>query len=219
VWAWVGGWEPWQVSGRDMNPDKWYDPSDLTSGERSELQQHLQIMPSYSGCEAALYVRPGYEYTRLYSSDYIRDPGRLGEILAGMLPGLPDPRFASTVYLHVTLINYGAMKREWGWGPWYGHREFYPSSYLRIRILYAIYGEWVYLWSRSEAERQGYRWENATSTITGERSLWDRLVGGLAGWLSSPWTQLWAALGLATVILIAVAVVIVVIVVFGRGGG
>lgn len=191
IWAWVGAWEPWQVKGRDGNLDKFYDPADLTPEERSELEQHLQLMPSFGGTEVTLYTSPGYIYDRIFATDIIKNPDSLKTMIAGSLPGLPDPRFAQTVYFCLTLINYGALKREGGWWITYWHKEYYPVSTLRIRVLYAIYGEWIYKWTKEEAQKQEYHWENRTSTITGDKSVWDKFLGGIGSWFSNPLNQLW----------------------------
>ena len=216
IWAWVGAWEPWQVSGRDGNPDKWYDPADLQPDEKSELEQHLQLMPSYRGSEITLYTKPNYVYTRVFSSDIIKNPELLKQALASQIPNLPDPRLAQTVYFPITLINYGALKRE-GYNPFYPfgywHKEYYPTSYLRARVLYAIYGEWVYLWTKSEAEKQQYKWENRSSVITGDKSLWDKFLERLESFFTDPWTLLWAGiLGF-----FGVLIVLVILAVFAPG--
>jgi hypothetical protein len=194
IWAWVGAWQPWQVSGRGNNPNTLYDPADLSAEERSELEQHLQLMPSYGGSEVTLYTQPGYTYNRVFAADIIKNPDLLKQMLANMIPGLPDPRFAQTVYFPMTLINYGALKREEGWWITYKHWEYYPTSYMRVRVLYSIYGEWVYTWTQSEADKQGYQWENRSSIVTGSQSTWDKFVSGLGGFFTSPWTLLWTGI-------------------------
>lgn len=211
IWAWVGAWEPWQVRGRDGNPDKFYDPADLSAEERSELEMHLRIWPSYAGSEVSLYTSPSYKYERLFTADIVKNPDKLKGMLASQIPGLPDPRFAQTVYLPITLINYGALKREGGFWPWEKwHKEYYPTSYLRIRCLYAIYGEWVYMWTKQEAEKFNYQWENRSSIITGEKSWWDKFMGGISAWFSNPFNQLW-------MFFIPIVIVIIVVSVFSPG--
>ena len=213
IWAWVGAWEPWVVKGRDGNPDKFYDPADLEPGERSELEQHLRLMPSYGGSEISLYTQPGYIYERLFASDIIKDPERLKQMIASSLPGLPDPRLAQTVYFPITLINYGALRREGGWWIWHWHKEYYPTSYMRVRVLYAIYGEWVYLWTQKEAEKHGYKWENRSSVISGDRSWWDKFISGIGSWFSNPWTLLWTGI----LAFFMVLIVIVILAIFAPG--
>jgi len=206
IWAWIGEWSPWQVSGRDGNPDKFYDPSDLSPEEVAEIERHLQVMPSFKGSEVTLYTKPGYTYTPLYSADVVRDPNLLRDVLSKQIPGLPDPRFSTTVYFPLTLINYGAAKREGGWWVWYWHKEYYPVSYLRVRILYAIYGEWVFTWTKQRAEQYGYTWENRTSVITGDKSLWEKFTGSVFSFLTNPFTVLWASLVVGIVALVMLAI-------------
>jgi hypothetical protein len=134
-------------------------------------------------------------------------------MLASQISGLPDPRFAQTVYFPITLINYGALKKEWGWGWWYGHKEYYPTSYLRARVLYAIYGEWVYAWSQQEAQKQNYQWENRSSVIAGEKSWWDKFLGAVGGWFTSPWTLLWTGI----LAFFGILIVIVILAIFAPG--
>jgi hypothetical protein len=206
IWAWIGAWSPWQVSGKDGNPDKFYDPSEIPPEDRTKLEQHLQLMPSYGGSEVSLYTQPGYVYTRLFSADIIKNPDLLKQMIQSSLNGLPDPRFATTVYFPLTLINYGALKVEWySWGIFYGHKEYYPTSYMRVRCLYAIYGEWVYMWTKQQAQQQNYQWENRSSTITGDKDLWMKFQEAFIGWLSSPWTML--GISLFTLALIAIALI------------
>jgi hypothetical protein len=127
-------------------------------------------------------------------------------MIAQQIPGLPDPRFAQTVYFPITLINYGALKREGGWWVTYWHKEYYPTSYLRVRALYAIYGEWVYAWTQEEAEKQGYQWENRSSIISGSQSWWDKFLGGLGSWFTNPLTQFWLIFVIIAAVIIVVTV-------------
>ncbi len=213
IWAWVGAWDPWVVSGRDGNPDKFYDPADLTPEEHSDLNQHLQIQPSFTGSEVSLYTKPGYVYERIFASDIIKNPDKLKNMIASSIPGLPDPRFAQTVYFPLTLVNYGALKRSGGWWVTYWEKQYYPTSYMRVRALYAVYGEWVYAWTKQEAEKQGYRWENRSSEISGSKSEWDKFFGGLGAWFTSPWTLLWTGIfGF-----FAILIVLVVLAIFAPG--
>jgi len=206
IWAWVGQWDPWVCSGRDGNPDKYYDPADLTPEEIGELQTHLQLQPSFGGSEVTLYTSPGYEYTRVFAEDVIKNPDLLRQMIETSIPGLPDPRFAQTVYFPLTLINFGALKREGGWWVTAWDKEYYPTAYMRIRALYAIYGEWIYAWTQEEADKQGYKWENNTSIITGSQSLWDKFFGGLGAWFANPLNQMWIVLILIVAVVIIVSV-------------
>jgi len=206
IWAWVGQWDPWVVSGRDGDSDKFYDPSDLSGEEIGELQTHLQVQPSFGGSEVSLYTEPGYLYERLFAEDVIKNPEMLKQMIETSIPGLPDPRFAQTVYFPLTLVNFGALKRTGGVSIWAWDKEYYPTAYMRIRALYAIYGEWIYAWTQAEADKQGYKWENNTSIITGSQSLWDKFFGGLGAWFANPFNQLWLIFIIIVVVVIVVSI-------------
>ena len=210
IWAWVGAWDPWVVSGRDGNPEKQYDLADLEPQERSELERHLQLQPSFGGSKITLYREPGYIYERTFAEDILRDPERLKSMIENSLPNLPDPRLAQTVYFYLTLVNFGALKREGGWGPWYWHKEYYPTAYMRVRVLYAVYGEWVYAWTKEEAEKYDYKWENQSSIMVDNPSVWDKFFGGVGSWFSNPFNQLW-------LFFFTLVVVVVIISVFSPG--
>jgi hypothetical protein len=204
IWAWVGAWDPWVVSGRDGNPDKFYDPADLAPEEIGELQTHLQVQPSFGGSPIELYTSPGYIYTRLFAEDIIKNPDLLKQMIASSIPGLPDPRFAQTVYFPLTLINFGALKRTGGIWITAWDKEYYPTAYMRVRALYAVYGEWIYLWTQEEADKYGYKWENNTSIITGSQSMWDKFFGGLGSWFAN--NQMWVLLIIIVIVVIVVSI-------------
>jgi hypothetical protein len=204
IWAWVGAWDPWVVSGRDGNPDKFYDPADLSPEEMSDLQTHLQLQPSFGGSPIELYTKPGYKYERLFAEDIIKNPELLKQMIQNSIPGLPDPRFAETVYFPLTLINFGALQRSGGWWLTAWDKEYYPTAYMRVRALYAVYGEWTYLWTQEEANKQGYQWQNNTSQIKGSQSEWDKFFGGLSSWFGNPLNEIW----LFFILIIAVIVIV-----------
>lgn len=214
IWAWASAWEPWQVYGRDGNPEKAYDLADLTPEERAKIEMHLQVLPSFKGTEVTLYTKPGYIYDRIFASDIVKDPNKLVNFLEQTISTLPDPRFAQTVYFHLTLINYGALKEEWySWLIFYGHKEFYPVSTLRVRVLYAIYGEWVFQWTKEKAEEYKYEWEDRSSVIVDNPDAWSKFLKSLEGWdkwISNPLSQLWFAF-------ILVMVVVAVVTIFNPG--
>ena len=206
IWAWVGAWDPWVVTGRDGDPEKEYDLADLSPEERSELETHLQLQPSFAGSKITLYKEPGYIYDRIFAEDIIRNPTLLESTITSSISNLPDPRFAQTVYFYLTLINFGALKREGGWWVTYWHKEYYPTAYMRVRTLYAIYGEWVYAWTKEEAEEHGYEWRNQTSIIIDNPSIWDKFFSGFGAWFTSPLTQFWLLLTIFAIIVILVTI-------------
>jgi len=202
IWAWIGTWDPFVVE--DENGEKWKS-SEIPW---DDLDEYLQVWPSFKGTEITLYKEPGWIYDRLFAEDIVKDPATLQKALGGQISGLPDPRFALTVYFPIELVKFGALKQWGGYWIWYWEKFYYPTAYLRIRCLYALWGEWIYLWTKQEAEEQGYEWENRTSTIKYSPSIWDQFWGGLSdalgNWWSNPFNTLW----LFFILIVAVVIVV-----------
>jgi len=204
IWAWVEEWDPFVIQ-NDVGDV--YDVNDLPD----ELDQYLEISPSVGGSRLPLYNEPNWQYIDMFASDIVKDDNTLMSTLANEYIGnFPDPRFAETVYTPITLSNYGALKQWGGWWVTYWEKYYYPTSYIRVRALYAIWGEWIYLWTKQEADDQGYQWQNKTSIIIEHDSAWDQFWGGVAeglgGLLSNP--LFWLASGLlGTFIMIALLIV------------
>jgi hypothetical protein len=204
IWAWVEEWDPFVIENKDGDT---YDVNELPD----ELDQYLEISPSVGGSRLPLYNEPNWQYMEMFASDIVKDNTVLQNALENEYIGnFPDPRFAETVYTPITLSNYGALKQSDGFWITYWEKYYYPTSYIRVRALYAIWGEWIYLWTKQEAEDQGYEWENKTSVIIEHESTWDQFwsgVGaGLEGLLSNP--LFWLTSGLVgTFILIALLIV------------
>lgn len=208
IWAWVDTWDPFvheEPAFQDENGDS-VDEKDVPD----EMDAYLQISPSVGGSRLPLYNEPNWQYMEMFASDVVKDDAFLQNALENeYLANFPDPRFAETVYTPITLSKYGALKQE---GPWWNHwvKYYYPTSYIRVRALYAIWGEWIYLWTKQEAEDQGYKWENKTSIIIEHESVWNQfwsgVSAGLEGLLSNPLFWLTSGL-LGTFILIVLLIV------------
>jgi len=210
IWAWVGGWDPFVIS--DDEGEQWKE-SELQD-VWDELQEYLQLYPSMEGTEVTLYTEPEYKHIPLYSKDILQDKEALKNRLGQQIPNLPDPRFATTVFFPISLVKFGALKRWGGWGPWYWEAYYYPTAYLRVRALYAVWGEWVYLWTSQEAEDWDYHWRNRSGSIIVRKSLWDQFIGSLSealsGFFSNPFN-------LFIITLILLAVILVVLAIFAPG--
>lgn len=210
IWAWVGEWDPWVVTGRDNDPEKEYDKGDLTSEEFAELQPYLDVMPSFGGSEVTLYTEPDWLYDRLFSQELVSNPDRLEEVLGSEISGLPDSRFALTVYTPITLTKFGALKRWGGIYPFTNWKKFYyPTAYLRVRALYAVWGEWVYMWTKEEAQRLDYEFENRSSIVISHESGWDQFLGSfgnIGDWFTNPFNQLWLIFGTLIIVLVAITI-------------
>jgi len=213
IWAWVGGWDAWVgaddpsqsdywiVYGEDGDPDNPYDY--LSPEEYAEIEQYLQLQPSFAGSEVTLYKSPNWIYERTYTSDLLKDREKLKNQLINDL-NKRDPGY--TVFVPITLTKYGILKRWGGWWITYWENYYYPTSYLRIRALYAVWGEWIFLWTQEEAEKHDYKWQNRTSVIRRHKSLWDQFFGGIGEWISNPFNQLWILFFTIVVIIIIVSV-------------
>jgi len=204
IWAWVEAWDPFVVE--DDDGDDW-DVNELPD----EMDQYLEISPSVGGSRLPLYNEPNWQYMEMFASDIVKDDSALMSALENeYMANFPDPRFAETVYTPITLSNYGALKQWGGWWITYWDKYYYPTSYIRVRALYVIWGEWIYLWTHQEAEDQGYEWENKTSIIIENESVWDQFwvgVGaGLSNLLSNPFFWLISAL-IGTFVMIALILV------------
>ena len=211
--AWVGGYTPWQ----------WYEPTSNTwksNPPDSKAEKHTDLDPSYDGRIIDLYTKPGQRYELLLTADIISNQELLKEAVA---KALPDPRFSRTAYFYITINKLGAyvqpeMKFAQRYVTWY------PVVHYRIRTIWAVYGEYVYMWTKKEAERNEYQFQNRTSQQEETWDLWDQLKNmtgidfeAIASWfanaLSSPW--MWLGLGLFGLLAIAVVVVIVMFWLFG----
>lgn len=220
IWMWVSGWDPWIT-----DPDKWsrdtaqyglgvenqYQESVKPKDLPDELFEYTQIQPSIEGSRVPLYTEPDYQHqTNLFADDLIQsfkrgDTRPLENGLQAQLP-LPDPRFSQTVYFPITLRKVGALKQWSGLGPWYEERYYYPSTFLRIRCLYAVWGEWVYLWTAEEAEKYDYEWQSRTSTIVEHTSTWDQFWGAATGVLLNPF--FWLTSGIIGFFILLVLILI-----------
>lgn len=202
IFAWMSEWDPVVVENE--------------SGEEyedipSEINDLTQIYPSMEGRQIPLYTSPDTQYQEILSSNVWKDPS----LITGLenKPNIPDPRFAETVFTPITLTKYGALKQSSGWGPFYEEKLYYPTSSIRIRLLYLVWGRWNYLWTQEEAEEKGYEWEERTTIIHVHESAWNQFWGGLGAWwwdvITSPFTYLWTFigflfLGLITLIIISI---------------
>jgi hypothetical protein len=118
-------------------------------------------MPLFTGDPAS----GPYQYSLVLSKDVL-ESSSADDTIVSLTPALPDPRFATTVYFSVTLDKLGpyvqdntARYNPVKWSDW---ECWWPASYRRIRALYGIYGEFAYLWSKSESDHWEYDWENRT---------------------------------------------------------
>lgn len=192
VFAWISAWDPFVVENANGQNVPQIPP---------EMDGYTQISPSIAGRQLPLYTSPTTLYNEILSSDVWANPS----LITGMeqKPNMPDPRFAETVFTPITLTKFGALKQWGGWGPWYWEAYYYPTVFIRVRLLYLTWGQWTYLWTKQEAEQQNYQFENRTSTIIIHESAWDSIMRGLGQIFSNPLFWIGAAFfGILAVIVI-----------------
>lgn len=193
IWAWIGEWDPLT----------WYDEEERETQPPQEAYDNVRVSPSLEGREITLYTEPSYQYdVDLEAQADVSDSETLQKILIGDIAALPDPDFATTVYTPIYIEKFYPYYEE---GPWWDHwvSEWYPTTYMRVRLLYAIYGEFTYLWTVEEAERLDYEWETRISQYKYSAGPWEALAG-VGGWFTSP-------LGILNILLILAGVGLVLI--------
>ena len=198
IWGWIGEWDPLV----------WYDEEEREDQPSQNALDNVRISPSLEGRELTLYTTPSYQYhLDLEAQGDVADPETLQDILVGDIPALPDPDFATTVYTPIYIEKFYPYFEEGGWGPWYSLSQWYPTTYMRVRMLYALYGEFVYLWTQEEAEEQEYEWEERYSQYKYEEGPWLALMSGVGSWFTSPFGIL-SMLLFGGLILMAILVVL-----------
>ena len=199
--AWVGGYTPWQ----------WYDEATDTWKENppdTKAEKHTSLDPSYEGRIIDLYTAPGQRYELLLTADMVSNQELLEEAVA---KALPDPRFSRTAYFYITINRLGAyVQPEMQFAQRY--TTWYPVVHYRIRTIWAVYGEYVYMWTKEEAEKNEYQYQNRTSQQEVTWDFWDYLENltginfdAIASWFKSP-------LGILTLALIGFAVFFLIVV-------
>jgi len=207
IWAWIGGWDPlvWKTMENGKQTGETENPP-------VEALNNVQIYPSLEGREITLYTEDPatnpYEYDLILSSDIMRNPDLLDNTVVNMIPALPDPRFATTVYFSIFIDKFAPYAKPTGpfWAPWESWKAWFPTAYMRVRAVYAVYGEFVYLWTKQEAEKWDYEWENRTTTYVKHEGPWTQFWAGVGSWLNNPWTKFWLFLFSILIILVILAV-------------
>jgi hypothetical protein len=191
IWAWVEQWDPYTVTDQNNN----------TASIPSEMSAYTDITPSFGGREVSLYEQPSWVSAQPVDIDSHNAQAALGQRVGNI-----GDRSKVAYYIPITLGKFGGLYQGGGNWFWSWSNYYYPSASLRIRVLYAVWGEWVYLWTAQEAANQGYQWQNRSSMTINNPSWWDQLMGSLSGWLSNPFNQLWLILIIGAVVVIVVSI-------------
>jgi hypothetical protein len=177
----------------------------------SGIAGFTQITPSLAGRQIDLYTGPSTTYDLGLQSDTVKNTDLLQ---AAMNPdALPDGRFASTVYFRLDLNSYGAYMKATGFaGLWSSWDTWYPSTQYEVRALYAISGEYVYLWTNTTANQNGYNdttWTPRNSTVIVNTDPFTAWVNGIESWFSNPLNSIGLLIGLVAVGIILVVILLI----------
>ena len=172
-----------------------------------EVLQCAQLNPDMTGRYIELYTAPGTGYTITTNRDVLTSPE------SALSPDImPDPRFAETTYFKITVLRFGPYVEPTGiLGSYSSYTEWYPAVYYRLRVVYAVSTEYVYLWTSSEAQQQGYSgWQVRESTPVVVTDPITAFFRGIADWLKNPWNAFGLGLfGTIAGILIILALIII----------
>jgi len=196
IFAWIESYKDWTWEDEDgriisVPPDE-------------NAMSYVQLDPSLEGRSIDLYTEPNDRYDLALSSDVLQNE----ELLSKMLEPnkLPDPRFAQTVYFYITLTNFGCYVKPTGtFGGYSSHEDWYPSVYYKVRVVYAMWGEYVYLWTKSAAEEVEYEedeWEVRTTEVVIHESPWDHVFDGIADWFSANAWWIWLIVAAVVVVIV-----------------
>jgi hypothetical protein len=225
--GWIQGWEKADMTsdllaGEQQSPI-WYD---VKSGSESKLytddQLHelrdilmskCEFSPGMVGQFISLYDEPDVQFSYEPSNtNYDADS------LASSVK-TPDSTMKKVMYFPINVENFGTYAESQGFLK--GWKVYYPSCYFRVRMIYGVYGTFKYLWTEQVTkpfynatsgeyeggldypktiERHGTTVIHTSGPLTPFADLW----GGIGGWFSNPFNQLW------TVFIIIVIVVLVV---------
>jgi hypothetical protein len=176
IWGWIQQWDPmvWEVKDQSGQTTSTPNPP-------ANALDCIQIYPSIGGHEVTLYTEPGYNYNLTLAQDIVENPNMLDNSLMQYFPMLPDPRFAVNAYFSIYIDRFYPYRQFTGplWNVGESWQKWSPTAYLRIRFLYAVYGDFVYLWTKQEEQQFDYVWQNRSSTYSYALGGWDRFIGGI----------------------------------------
>ncbi len=202
--TWVKAGTPWLWRDRDGNMVG-------DSLPYSEMQNWLSYYPDVAGREFTMYYSVGEYYGKVPNREDLLNDNPLKYVA-------PDPRMTDKVFIHVHIDKYGP----------YAHTEcggwtvvpccispkleiYYPASYLKVRTILLVWGEFHYVWTQKEAQQQHYTYSNRTSAGVTYVTPWNPLAD-LGKWLNTPG-------GFLTLLIIAAALLIILGLVMMFAGG
>ncbi|MCW1309112.1 MAG: hypothetical protein QXP04_00290 [Candidatus Nanoarchaeia archaeon] len=199
ICVWIQGYEDYLTFRKDLTTK--------TTTVDSEAIKYAVLRPDKAGRYIDLYTSPNSKYY-LFTNQILSDPEYAKKALEPS--ALPSPEFARDVWFKITVVEMGAYVKPLRYGILgdIADREiWYPSVCYRIRALYAVYGEYVYLWTTQKAQTYSYpQWETRTPVIIEEER--GGLFTGILKWFENPFN----VIGLGVFILFSIAVVTVILI-------
>ena len=210
ILTWVKAGTPWLWKDQDGRQVGDYLP-------HSEMQNWLSFHPDLAGREFTMYYSVGEYYGQIPSREEIIEGNPLKYVA-------PDPRMTDKVYIHLHIEKYGpyAYTECGGWTPTFPPccltpklEVYYPASYIKVRTLLLVWGEFHYVWTQKEAQEQQHGWENRTTSDVNyemDKNVFQRLMDSVASFLNSP-------AGILMLLIIAAAVFLIVGLILMMAGG
>jgi hypothetical protein len=224
--GWIQGWEKagyqrmaWESGdigdySRQATDFLWYQTrgdeqkiyADSSLADNSELQSKLKakcsVSPGLIGQFLSLYDAPGSSFTyELQAPNFADNQSQTNLVKA------PDTRMKKTMYFPINLIEYGTYAEQvnvWT-NAW---KVYYPSVYLRVRMIFGVYGQFTYLWTEELAKDPVIKYPDVvelheTSVIYVENPI----LGGIGDWFNNPWNLLLLFIFGALIVIALIAVV------------
>jgi phage shock protein PspC (stress-responsive transcriptional regulator) len=178
------------------------DTSDtLKQNIDSGAQAKTVLSPSIEGRPIDLYSEPSLNWEKVTNYQAITDQSILS--LGMQADGLPDGRFSEDVYFYINLDSFGAFVKDGGL--FNKDTAYYPSVEYTIKVQYAIYGEFVYLWTKEAAEEVGMdpdKWESRNSTVIYYKSPLAGLFDGIGEWFGGNSSAIYMIMVIVILVLI-----------------
>jgi len=165
------------------------------------MRNWLSFYPDLAGREFTMYYDVSEYYGEVPSREDIISDNPLKYVV-------PDPRMSDEVFIHLHIDRYGPYAYT-QWLPNAVLEIYYPASYIKVKTLVLVWGEFHYVWTSQESQEQGYEWENRTSSNY-VFDLLGNLFKPLSDFLKSP-------VGILTSLIILGIIVLLILVLLGSG--
>ena len=165
-----------------------------------EMRDWLSFYPDLAGREFTMYYDISEYYGKVPSREELINDNPLKYVT-------PDPRMRDEVFIHLHISKYGPYAYT-QWVPTV-LEIYYPASYIKVKTLVLVWGEFHYVWTSQESQEQGYEWENRT-TSNYVFDLLGNLFKPLSDFLKSP-------VGVLASLIVLGIIVLLILVLLGGG--